>query len=166
MLITEQYRAQNARLHAAVSSYGNNGHRHAVAVAELAKRIGAETVLDYGSGKGSLKRALSLPVAEYDPAVPEHSAEPVAADLVVCGDVLEHIEPECLDDVLDHLHSLTKKVGLFVIATRPAKKHLDDGRNAHLIVENRDWWMRKLEQRWQVTVRSDVGGELIVEVTP
>jgi 2-polyprenyl-3-methyl-5-hydroxy-6-metoxy-1,4-benzoquinol methylase len=135
-------------------------------VAEVAKRIGAETVLDYGSGKGSLKRALGLPVAEYDPAVPEHAAEPVAADLVVCSDVLEHIEPECLDEVLDHLKQLAKKVGFFVIATRPAKKHLDDGRNAHLIVEDREWWMRKLEQRWRVEVCSDDGRELIVTVKP
>lgn len=129
-------------------------------------RIGGGTVLDYGCGKGALKRALGVPIAEYDPAVAEHAAAPSGANLVVCSDVLEHVEPDCLDAVLDHLQALTLRVGYFVIATRKAKKQLADGRNAHLIVEPGKWWMRKLEQRFEVRQISDDGRELIVEVMP
>ena len=41
-------------------------------------------------------------------------------------------------------------MGLFVIATGPAKKILDDGRNAHLIQEGPDWWLPKLMQRFEL----------------
>jgi 2-polyprenyl-3-methyl-5-hydroxy-6-metoxy-1,4-benzoquinol methylase len=166
VLITEQYRLLNKQLHAASGSFGASGILRADAVGDLLRRIGGGTVLDYGCGKGSLGRALGVPIAEYDPAVPEHSAKPVAADLVVCSDVLEHIEPDCLDEVLDDLQRLTLKLGYFVISTRLAKKHLPDGRNAHLIVQSGDWWMHKLEQRWDVQKKSDDGRELIVEVAP
>jgi 2-polyprenyl-3-methyl-5-hydroxy-6-metoxy-1,4-benzoquinol methylase len=165
-LISERYRQLNAELHAAMPSFGGSGAQRADAVSKLWTRINGGTVLDYGSGKGSLKQALGFPIAEYDPAVPEHATEPSAADLVVCSDVLEHIEPEFLDSVLDHLQQLTRKVGYFVIATRKAHKQLPDGRNAHLIVEPSKWWMAKLEQRWSVQKKSDDGLELIVEVTP
>lgn len=43
--------------------------------------------------------------------------------------VLEHIEPECLEQVLDHLQRLTRKIALLNIVTRPANKVLADGHN-------------------------------------
>jgi hypothetical protein len=58
--------------------------------------------------------------------------------------VLEHIEPECLDTVLDHIAKLTEKLAILVIATGPSKKLMADGRSAHLIVENADWWRTRL----------------------
>ena len=48
-------------------------------------------------------------------------------------ELMEHIEPECLEEVLDNLQWLSLKAVFLVIATRPAKKMLADGRNAHLI---------------------------------
>ena len=165
-LISDSYQTLNRSLHDASPTYGASSARHVGAIRALLQRLGEVSVLDYGCGKGGLKRALERPIAEYDPAVPEHAAEPVAADLVVCSDVLEHVEPECLDAVLDHLQELTLRVGYFVIATRMAKKQLADGRNAHLIVEPGKWWMQKLEQRWTVRQIIDDGRELIVEVMP
>ena len=32
-----------------------------------------------------------------------------------------------------------------LVACHPAKKYLSDGRNAHLIVENPEWWKCKLQ---------------------
>jgi hypothetical protein len=32
-----------------------------------------------------------------------------------------------------------------VIAVRPSNKTLSDGRNAHLILEPSDWWLRQLQ---------------------
>lgn len=148
MLITEEYRAQNAQMHREKPHYGN-GARMAEAVANLARWNNARSILDYGCGKGALKRALPLDLAvlvhEYDPAIPgKETASP--AEVVVCSDVLEHIEPECLDAVLADLRRLTQRMALLLIALVPANKHLPDGRNAHLIVETADWWRERIDR--------------------
>ena len=70
--------------------------------------------------------------------------------MVVCIDVLEHIEPEFLEDVLDHLQTLTQHILLCSIHMGPAGKVLDDGRNAHLIQQPMSWWMPKIFERFQV----------------
>lgn len=153
MLITDQYRQQNAELHRRREDYGTNGHRHAGLVRELAAKVGAKTVLDYGCGKGTLADALEdsdLAVREYDPAVPGKDQPPVRSDIVACTDVLEHIEPECLDLVLDDIAALTAKAALLVVHTGPAKKFLPDGRNAHLTQQPPNWWLRKLADRMQI----------------
>lgn len=128
------------------------GHKYANSVRDLALSIGALSVLDYGCGKQTLRAALPeyLPFDwfQYDPAIPEFEAEPDPADLVVCTDVLEHIEPECLQPVLDHMRSLTQKATFIVIHTGKASKTLPDGRNAHLIQEGPRWWLNALDDRW------------------
>ena len=104
-------------------------------------------VLDYGCGKQLLAASCpELKIRGYDPAFPELAALAEPADLVMCTDVLEHIEPELLDNVFADLKRVTKKYGFFVIATRPAKKILADGRNAHLIQESMEWWLLKLSR--------------------
>ena len=65
-----------------------------------------------------------------------------------CGDVLEHVEPEYLQDVLADIKRCMKRAGLLVISTIPAKKTLPDGRNAHLIVESPLWWGSVLSQHF------------------
>ena len=85
----------------------------------------------------------------YDPSFPEYG-EARPADLLVCIDVLEHIEPELLDNVLDDLQRLVINTGLFTIHTGPAGKVLADGRNAHLIQEGYDWWVEKLDKRFNI----------------
>ena len=67
-------------------------------------------------------------------------------------DVLEHIEPECLDEVLDHLARITGKILFVAISTIPAKRYLTDGRNTHLIIREGDWWRPQFEAR-DFTVR-------------
>jgi hypothetical protein len=153
-LITPEYTALNAALHAS-ADFGSGGEKWAPFVNELIGEYACDDVLDYGCGKGKLRNALRIGIKEYDPAIPGKDDEPEAADLVVCTDVLEHIEPECLNGVLDHLRRLTKKVALLNIATSPAFKTLSDGRNAHLIVETAEWWKERLSlyfnvQRWDV----------------
>lgn len=149
MLITEEYRAANARLHEALPYYGSYGGRHAAQVRGLMSRTACQTVLDYGAGKGSL--ALAMPdvhVRNYDPVT--FPDEPEPADFVACLDVLEHIEPECFKDVLWHLRSKVLRAGFLTIATRPAQKILPDGRNAHLIVRPAEWWLPKFRKRFSL----------------
>lgn len=112
-------------------------------------RIGAESAVDYGCGKGRLQECLRIPCVNYDPAVPEFSQVPEPADLVVCTDVLEHIEPECLEAVLQHLRHLGRKGVYAVIATRPdSSKLLADGSNPHKIIKPAQWWQKQLASAW------------------
>lgn len=145
--------------------YGTSGVRHANQVQALAASLQTQDILDYGCGKSTLANNLPFKIKQYDPAIPKYNKTPNPADLVVCTDVLEHIEPEYIDNVLDDLKRVTGKRGLFVIATRPAQKHLPDGRNAHLIQENGLWWLTKLWDRFEVLgVQNTNNEELLVIV--
>lgn len=143
MLISDSYRALNETLHG-THRYGARGDKWAQKVRDLADTFEARSILDYGCGKGALKTALALDtdidIREYDPAIPGKTALPAPADLVVCTDVLEHIEPDCIDAVVAHLKGLTRHVLFVVVSTRPAVKTLTDGRNAHLIVQPLETW--------------------------
>lgn len=162
MLITEEYRKLNGQLHEA-GNYGISGHKWAEDVRQLANICAARTILDYGAGQMTLARSLpDKTVLSYDPAIPDISEAPDPADLVVCGDVLEHIEPDCLEEVLDDLQRLTLRAVFLVVATRPAKKILADGRNAHLIQQPYSWWLPKIMQRWDMQSFANYGGEFVV----
>lgn len=150
MLISDSYRILNESLHEQ-GSYGGKGDKWAGRVIELLDKFEPETVLDYGCGQGALRRALNRDIAEYDPAIDGKTEMPAQADLVICTDVMEHIEPEFLDNVLDHLRDLTRIALFAVVCTRPAKKTLADGRNAHLIVEPWSFWEEKLADRFVIS---------------
>jgi len=149
MLISPDYLALQQALHAD-GRYGISSGRWVDMVRGLKEREQCSDILDYGCGQGQLKAALGDGVREYDPAIAGKDADPEPADLVVCTDVLEHIEPDCLDDVLLHLRTTVKKRLLFAISLRPAGKTLADGRNAHLIVESAEWWLERLAPYFRV----------------
>lgn len=167
-LITPEYAKLNADLHASNPHYGTSSARWADIVRKLASGIGTSDILDYGCGKQRLQAALpEIPLKHYDPAIAGLDSRPSPADVVICTDVLEHVEPELIDGVLDDLARLTKRVGFFNIATRPAVKFIADGRNAHLIQQPMSWWIGKLEQRFVVAERQDLEGqEFTVVVVP
>ena len=154
-VITEQYAQENAYQHNLNNGYGERGYKHLDDILHILRREGCETALDYGCGKATLakraKRVCAIPFANYDPAIPEYAAAPGPADLVVCTDVLEHVEPLCLYDVLTHLQELALKAVYLQIATRPALRLLSDGRNAHLLVRNHYFWFDNLRQFFDVT---------------
>ena len=167
-LITEDYRHQNAIFHEQNKWYGANGGRYAEHVYGLLASFHPETVLDYGCGKGGLRatvedlikrrrpaqpklsrnksgrhRMMGVTMPEwtmYDPSIPGLDSYPEGKfDLVVCTDVLEHVEPQFITSTLDELWKMTGKVALLTFALRESNKTLPDGRNTHLIVEDRDW---------------------------
>ena len=148
-LISESYRQQNYKLHENVH-YGTSGHQFAGVVSEISERLNTRDILDYGCGKKTLEQALGFSIKNYDPCVAGLDSEPLPADLVVCGDVLEHIEPDYLDSVLDDLARVTKNTAFLVVDTVPALKTLSDGRNAHLIQEGTGWWMPKIMARFNL----------------
>lgn len=165
-LISASYRNLNTQLHRDNLGYGVGGGRHAPTVMQLAKSISTTSVLDYGAGKGYLAKAIPYPIWEYDPAIPGKDEPPRSADLVVCLDVLEHVEPEKIFYVLDDLRRCCLKLGYFIIHTGPSSKFLADGRNAHVLQRGRNWWMRKLSQHFSVAKIIETGPLLHVIVAP
>jgi hypothetical protein len=150
-LISDDYLAQQKVLHLLPQGYGGKGGKWADAVAWLCKQFECWSVLDYGCGQGSLKRKLDdlgvpFSVREYDPAIDGKDASPTFADLVVCTDVLEHIELDRLRAVMNHIHGLARKVILLSVALDPANKTLSDGRNAHLIQKPPAWWEARIDE--------------------
>lgn len=162
MLISPEYAALNRGLHDSSFKYGAGAWRKADVVAEIVRKRRYASILDYGCGKGSLKRALpDLDIREYDPCIEGKDGRPERADLVVCLDVLEHIEPHFLDAVLSDIAQLAKVELFCTIATHPSKDILADGRNAHLIIEDARWWLDRLATYFRI-VWSDVHrGELV-----
>lgn len=153
-LISENYRAQQAQLHAQ-GNYGVMGEKHAGMVNAIIERMGVRHLLDYGCGsRCSLTRGLKalhkLTYQAYDPGVPKFASPPVPAEMVCCIDVLEHIEPDYLDAVLDDLRRLTEAILFATVATGPAGKTLSDGRNAHLTQQPMSWWAPKFFDRFEV----------------
>lgn len=165
MLITENYKQLNQELHRTNLGYGVSGHKWANHVTDLAMAFDTKDVLDYGCGKSTLAQNIPFKIKQYDPAINKHSEPPELADIVACTDVLEHIEPECLDSVLDDLKRLTKKACFLTVATRPAKKTLADGRNAHLIQEDYRWWLPKILDRFELRALNVDEGEFVAFVT-
>lgn len=163
-LITEEYRALNAELHGRNGKFGASGHewedRVVAELKKVRKELAAlggdpiESYLDYGCGKGQLSAAVEARCAKwegfkvyrYDPVT--HPEEPPMCDFVTCCDVLEHIEPDLLDNVLEDIASKMIVGGLLVISQRPSGKRLADGRNAHLIIEPTEWWMERLSKHF------------------
>ncbi len=145
MLITDDYRSQLREMHTANQFIGMPMGQKADLVRE-ASLWGRRRILDYGCGKQTLAQALgpAYKVTGYDPAVEGCETPPDPHPVVVCADVLEHIEPDCLPDVLRDLRRVTQQTALLFISCVPAEKTLPDGRNAHLIQQPKEWWLEKL----------------------
>ena len=155
MLITEDYREMQRKLHEN-PKYGMASVAYAPLFADLIRQLGVTQILDYGAGKGrfgeTLRQHIQTPIEirHYDPAVPEWSASPEPCNFVVCIDVLEHIEPELLGNVLDDLKRVTLRYGVLTVHTEAAMKVLPDGRNAHLIQQPSRWWLPKFTERFEL----------------
>lgn len=155
MLYTPEYQKQQKKLHQK-GNYGViAGKMYGPMVSALIDKMEVDHLLDYGCGKNlsltkGLKTKREFKYQAYDPMVGDYAADPTPAQLVVCIDVIEHIEPDFLEDVLDHLEELTEEVLFISVHTGPAGKVLDDGRNAHLIQQPLEWWVPKIAERFDI----------------
>lgn len=149
-LISDEYREEQRRLHAQPQGYGGKGKRWVDTVLYLVQRFDCWSILDYGCGQGSLKAALAARgiswCDEFDPAIKGKDQGPLFADLVVCTDVLEHVEPDKIHSVLNHIHWIARKAIFVSVALDPANKTLSDGRNAHVLLRPAAWWEAMFEQ--------------------
>ena len=114
------------------------------------KKWKPRSILDFGCGKGALLQTLEkkyphINFIGYDPAVLDYNTLPTQKfDVVFCNDVLEHVEPLYIDKVLNFIQTHSNKYVWLRIDTQPATKVLLDGRNAHLIIEDEEWWRERL----------------------
>jgi len=166
MLISAEHRKLNEQLHDS-EDFGASGHRWSETVAWIINSHNIKRVLDYGAGKQTLRRQLAPKFSDvdffsYDPAVRGLSEIPPQVELVTCTDVLEHVEPQRLNDVLDHLQYLTTRLLFLAIPTGPAGKNLSDGRNAHLIQEKLSWWLPKLLKRFDLVFLNNMTSDIVV----
>lgn len=126
------------------------------------------TMLDYGCGKGGLKFAIEqfynvVDVTNYDPFVEEYQKEPdTRFDVVAVMDVMEHIEPPCVDNVLKHMEKFAKCMIIFKINLTDALKELPDGRNTHVLQRSAPWWIKKIGQYFSVVEAIANGNDLIL----
>ena len=118
---------------------------------------GSTELLDYGAGKGRLGcRRCShhmqrpLTIHHYDPAVPRWSAPPAPCAFVACIDVLEHIEPDLLDNVLDDLKRVTAGAGVFTVHTSAAVKVLLGWPQRSSDPATAKWWLPRLLERFEL----------------
>lgn len=166
MLLTSEYKDQQKQLHESNVSYGTSSTIYKSQISGLIDFFKPAGVLDYGCGKGRAADFITKPLALYDPCIAGRDSPPKPSAMVICTDVLEHIEPDCLVSVLDHLKDLTLRLGFFAIHTGPALKILNDGRNAHLIQEDFRWWLPKLWERFDILSYNQSGAGFYVIVVP
>lgn len=150
-MISDEYRRLNAQMHSESKFTGPDALAHIPAILECAAHLGAETVLDYGCGCAVLADLLPLSIQNYDPAIESFSRDPLPADLVVSIDVLEHVEPEMLAQVLEHIRSKALKGAyLHISLVYDGVKLMPDGRNPHLLVMPSEWWIDKLSGDFEI----------------
>ena len=146
-MLSKEYKKQLSTMHKKAFGSGRELHPEVIRLLDLG---GINSLLDFGCGKGLISNTIKeqypdITVYSYDP-ITSPIELPDKVDMIFSSDVIEHIEPEYLDQTLDKLFNTATKVQYHLIACSPAKKNLPDGRNAHLIVEKPHWWKNKLEK--------------------
>ena len=126
-------------------------------IKSIINKTNTKSVIDFGCGKAmAYKKKIEFKnitypnigdywnvdeITLYDPGVPEYSKYPETnADGIICTDVIEHITPEDILKFIDELYLLSNKFLFLVIATKPASKNFDDGRNIHLTLKSQIEW--------------------------
>lgn len=169
-MITDEYKEQLKELHEGRrpgKKWGTTGARNFgdYIVRFLEHRRGQiRTVLDFGAGQRSLEsyvRANAVDInirwTNYDPGQPDIDVLPDQQfDLICSSDVLEHVEPDKIDETIAWMRDHADKAQFHHIACDPCGITLPDGRNAHLITETLDWWLPKFDvPGWSVMYTAD-----------
>lgn len=118
-------------------------------VHKIIKENNIKSFLDFGAGKGHTSATISNTYPEIDLYTFDPATFPIPlpeqVEFTYSSDVLEHVEPNLIDETLQDLCNRSTRYQYHLIACHPAKKALSDGRNAHLIIEDPAWWKNKIQ---------------------
>ena len=152
-LLSEEYRNVLQQIHS-TEHWGITASNYLDEIRTCIDKFQPKNILDYGCGAGGFKSGVSkyldIDILEYEPGRPELQSNNLPREFVVCVDVLEHIEPDFLENVLMDLKRVTLKNGFFTVCTRPAIRILPNGWNAHLIQESNEWWISKITKYFNI----------------
>jgi|ETNmetMinimDraft_21_1059911.scaffolds.fasta_scaffold184022_2 2-polyprenyl-3-methyl-5-hydroxy-6-metoxy-1,4-benzoquinol methylase len=175
-LVSKKYKEKLVAFHRK-RNWGNGAPPNAASIVYKYMAITrSNSLLDYGAGYGAFKQAikkyqlstnyrqhrLDLNVHEYEPGVVGKDEDPPICDVTVCFDVLEHIEPNKIDNVLQHIYDKTRKWAYVSICTVPARKTFPDGQNLHLLVKESSWWLEKFKSNWDMLEVTITTGHVIL----
>lgn len=135
----------------------------AAAIRSYITRTHAQTILDYGCGKGQQYEARNVEIpgkglvnsvqeywgvdsiTRYDPAYTPFSTLPEGTfDGVICTDVLEHCPEMDIPWILSELFRYAERFVYANVASYPAKKTLPNGENAHCTIQPPQWWKQRI----------------------
>jgi 2-polyprenyl-3-methyl-5-hydroxy-6-metoxy-1,4-benzoquinol methylase len=182
----EAERIKYQRMWTEVPGYRTNspGERLVDTFLSLAQWDKGDWLIDCGSGTGRAAKKLSdaglnvtmldITPTATDPDVKLSFIEACLWDMpefpqrglydwVYCCDVCEHLPTEHVDAVLDNLATMTGYGAFLQIAMWPENYGKQIGETLHLTVKPTEWWMEKINKRWEVKRQLDSGdGRLIV----
>lgn len=116
-------------------------------------RLGPSSILDYGCGQSTLVDRfgeLGIETYKYDPAIEGIDILPnVKVDLVLCNDVLEHLDAKDINESIINIKNLSDNA-IFSIGTNEAIFNLPNGKNCHITVKSIDWWIDYLKSKFKI----------------
>jgi hypothetical protein len=152
-------------------------------IKRLIDQTKAQTILDYGSGKGkqyeprlikdeSGKQWPSIidywdvdEIACYDPSYEPYSKLPEGKfDGVISTDVLEHCPEQDVPWIIDEIFGYATRFVFANVACYPALKRLPNGENAHCTIKPAEWWEALFRQSgtqrpgivWEAWIESQI----------
>lgn len=153
-LISENHRDTRKTFYESPFVFSNIAEQFSPIVSEIINNNQFTSILEYGAHNTNLVTSLStnheIKLRCYDPAIPQFLRRPEAAEMTVCMDFIEKVEPEFLDNTLIDIASLTEQLALFVIQCGPANHPFSDGRDINLTQEPLSWWLSKLLDRFEL----------------
>jgi len=170
---TDEYARMQQSMHEDREDYGIVGARRVEIIARMLIGVYAQlgrrlSMIDYGCGPGRLGDALGKVVCcadlhNYDPFHPRwrDQPEPAVSDVVTCMDVMEHVEEECVENVIDWIADRARYGAVFNICLAPAAKSLPDGRNAHITLKPAEWWQKQVARRFNIAEQMRTGQNVV-----
>lgn len=115
-----------------------------------------QKILDYS--KTALQESLTreLTILDYD----KNFMDGIEGkfDMVTCLNLMEHIEVECIENILKHIKEYSKYMVIIHISFEETKDMLSTGKLAHLHHKSGEWWREILNKYFMVAEGIWVGG--------
>ena len=155
----KKYNENRKNVHDLTSKYVNE-------IVKLSEHLKTKDILDYGCGNGCVRNNLEFDIKNYDPSRVEFDNLPEPADIVTCINVLEYVEPSYLLNVINHIHSLTKKAVMFVINLKGDDKKLSPDIPYMITVREAKWWVLRLLLNFELDTLINHGDSVFILARP